>query len=182
MALFFSCSENHNEKELLNRIHQSDSLRHILYEIQNERDSLYAVLGENNDLCLSKNDISFSVVTSNPYLLTKGKDLIVEANILLIPDSSSFWAVAGELKADDYDYYQYQELESVTDTIYPSKQSNYQNILIHTSTENDTVGLNEIYYNLFFELKKGEVIRAQVKHEYWVASDSASATSTRNPE
>lgn len=162
-----SCESKQQKKELAKGHLQIDSINNSLVQSEKRLDSLTQLLKKKGQYYFV-DDFDFALEITNSCSLIKGDDLIVEANIIVIPDSSLFFrAVAGELDTAKR-YYKFGEsyIKSITDTLFPTKHSDFQSIVINTPTINDTTGQNAIYYELFYESRNYKTIRGQVKYLY----------------
>lgn len=164
---FYSCDEKPCEIKLKEKIEDIDFLKQKVKKIKLSGDSLNGVMNSELFKYYPRESFSFNLYPSN-YTIKKGEEMQVIAVIRLKPDSAAFMALRCELKdkADEEDFY--RNLTPVGDTLFPSKKTNYNSILIKSPTTKDTIGWNAKYYLLLYAFKNNDTIKSYSRRTYKV--------------
>lgn len=167
ITILCSCGENPCKKELTRKEQQHDSLQNLYEKYRFRKDSLKNIFNSSQGKFLTKKDISFNISPTNAPQ-KKGNDLAVEAGLVLVPERTSFIAVQYESKENQSNDETSNKIKHRIDTVYPSKQTNYIEILINSSTVDDTIGINYNHYQLYYVFRENDTMKTSIKYEYRV--------------
>lgn len=165
IIILCSCEETPCEKELAHNVQQFDSLQKTNEKYKFRKDSLKSIFYSVQGKYLKKKDIGFSVLPKTSPEKRNG-DFENLAGLVLVPEKLSFFVARYEPKENQSN----EEISGTpnSDTVYFSGQVGYNEILINSSTDNDTIGINYAYYRLFYVFRENDTIEASIQYRYRV--------------